>query len=319
MTRRVAILVFDAVTLLDVSGPTEVLYEATRLGHPYIVEVVSPGGGPVRTSSGLHLDSTAATDAAAAHTVIVAGGEHLTDGPIDPAILDAAARLSDGAARVAAVCTGAFVLAELGLLDGHRATTHWRHTTTLARRYPRIDVNADALHVHDGRYLTSAGISAGIDMTLALVENDHGPTTARTVAQELVMFLQRPGGQSQFSHALATPPARNKDLRTVIDTVLADPTGPHTTATMAATAGLSPRHFTRMFHADTGTTPARWLERLRVEHAQHLLLQGHTVTAAAHHSGLGSDETLRRAFARHLATTPTDYRNRFTTTRHSKR
>lgn len=310
-----AILVFDGVTLLDVSGPSEVLSEATTLGHPYDVEVVSPAGGLVRTSGGLGLASIAVGDAAPAHTVIVAGGDRLADGRIDPAVLAAAARLTDGAVRVAAVCTGAFVLAELGLLDSHRATTHWRHAAALARRYPRVDVDVDALHIRHGRYLTSAGISAGIDMTLALVEDDHGSAAARAVAQELVMFLQRPGGQSQFSHAMSTPPARNVELRTVIDAVLADRAGPHTTATMAAAAGLSPRHFTRIFQSDIGTTPAQWLERLRVENAQQLLLQGHTVTAAAHRSGLGSDETLRRAFARHLATTPTDYRNRFTSTR----
>ncbi|WP_227462933.1 MULTISPECIES: GlxA family transcriptional regulator [Nocardia] len=310
---RIAILVFDGVTPLDMSGPGEVLHEATALGHPYEVDIVSPAGGMVTTSAGVRLSSTAAADAATPETLIVAGGA-LTDGALDSALLTAAARLADSAQRVASVCTGAFVLAELGLLDGHRATTHWRHTGTLARRFPRIQVETDALHVHDGRYLTSAGISAGIDMTLALLEHDHGAGVARTVAQELVMFMQRPGGQSQFSHALSTPPARTEPLRAAIDSVLTDPAGAHTTATMAAVAGVSPRHLTRLFHADIGSTPARWLERVRVEHAQQLLLQGYTVTATAHRSGLGTDETLRRAFARHLGLTPTDYKHRFITT-----
>ncbi|MFD7435476.1 GlxA family transcriptional regulator [Streptomyces sp. NPDC059861] len=313
---RVAFLAFDGVTLLDVSGPVEVLYQAQRLGRPYTPLLVSPRGGDVTTASGLALaGTTAAADAGPVDTLVVAGADRLADESAGQELLAAAATLAERASRVASVCSGAFVLAELGLLDGRRATTHWRHARTLARRYPLVRVEPDALHVRDGRYVTSAGISAGIDLALALVEDDHGADAAREAARELVVFMQRPGGQSQFSTALATPPARSGLLRSLTASVLADPAADHSLPAMAAAAAVSPRHLTRLFQAELNTTPARWVERVRLDRAQQLLLDGHGVTAAAHRSGLGSDETLRRAFARHLGTTPTDYRRRFTTTR----
>ncbi|MFE3257058.1 GlxA family transcriptional regulator [Nocardia sp. NPDC059229] len=311
MTHRVGFLVFDHVTLLDVSGPVDVLHNADRC---YESVLLSPDGGTVTTSSKITIATTAAADAGPIDTLVIPGADHFVEHRIEAALLEAARTLAATASRVASVCTGAFVLAELDLLDGRRATTHWRHARTLAQRYPRIDVVADALHISDGRYLTSAGVSAGIDMALTLVEHDHGPDTARAVARELVVYLQRPGGQSQFSTALHTPPARTPALRTIIDAVHADPAADHSATTLAATVALSPRQITRLFHAELGTTPARWIERVRLDLAQQLILHGHTITAAARHSGLGSDESLRRAFARHLGLTPTDYKHRFTTT-----
>ncbi|MEI5103764.1 DJ-1/PfpI family protein [Streptomyces sp. PmtG] len=312
MTHRVVFLVFDGVTLLDVSGPAEVLQQARRLGLPYEQVLASPGGGTVTTASGLALAGTlAAADVGHLDTLVVAGADELADGHLDEALLTAADALAARADRVAAVCSGAFVLAALGLLDGRRATTHWRHTTALARRHPRVRVEPDAIHVSDGRYVTSAGISAGIDLALALVERDHGAERARHIARELVVFLQRPGGQSQFSTALATPPARGAPLRSLLDAVLADPAGDHSLPAMAAFAAVSTRHLTRLFQSELDTTPARWVERVRLDRAQQLLLDGHSATSAARHSGFGSDETLRRAFARHLGTTPSEYRKRF--------
>ncbi|MER7048853.1 GlxA family transcriptional regulator [Streptomyces jumonjinensis] len=317
VTGRVAILVFDGVTMLDVTGPGEVLHQAGRLGAPYAYDVVlvSPRGGEVRTSSGLTLTGAApAADAGPVGTLVIAGGDRLAERAVEDELLSAAGALAERAARVASVCTGAFVLAALGLLDGRRATTHWRHVQALAHRHPRVRVEPDALHVRDGRYLTSAGISAGIDLTLALVEDDHGADTAREIARELVVFMQRPGGQSQFSTAVTTPPPRSRVLRPLLAAVLADPAGEHTLPAMAQAAAVSPRHLTRLFQNELNTTPARWVERVRLDRAQQLLLDGHSVTSAAQHSGLGSDETLRRAFARHLGTTPSEYRRRFGTT-----
>lgn len=309
-TRRVAFVVYDGVTLLDVSGPLEVLHQANR----YETVLVSPYGGEVRTASGLSLAGTITPDQAGQiDTVIVAGADELVDGVPDE-LLQVTAELVKSADRVASVCSGAFVLAGLGLLDGRRATTHWRHAATMARRYPKVDVEPDALHVTDGRYVTSAGISAGIDLALALVEADHGPDLARATARELVVFLQRPGGQSQFSTAMSTPPARSDPLRAVTDTVVADPGGDHTLPNLAASAAVSPRHLTRLFQSEFQTTPGRWVERVRLDRAQQLLLDGHSITRAARLSGLGSDETLRRAFARHLSITPTEYLRRFRTT-----
>ncbi|MFB7126373.1 GlxA family transcriptional regulator [Kitasatospora sp. NPDC056273] len=322
MTRLVAFLVFDGVTLLDVSGPLEVFHQAGRLGHPYRTVLVSPGGGTVTASNGVALADTAAPDDVQGvlgpreplDTLVVAGADHLAARGPDAPLLAAAEGLAGRARRVASVCSGAFVLAALGLLDGRRATTHWRHATALALRHPGVRVEPDALHVRDGRYHTSAGISAGIDLALALVEHDHGAEAARAIARELVVFVQRPGGQSQFSTALATPPARSGLLRTLTDAVLADPGADHSLPAMAAAAAVSTRHLTRLFQAELNTTPARWVERVRLDRAQQLLLDGHGITAAARLSGLGSDETLRRAFARRLGTTPTEFRNRFTTT-----
>jgi transcriptional regulator GlxA family with amidase domain len=313
-TRRVAFVVYDGVTLLDVTGPLEVLHEANRNRARYTSELVSPDGGDVTSSSGLTLAGTVpAAGAGAFDTVVIAGADHLVDGAPDE-LLAAVAVLEPEAGRVASVCSGAFVLAALGLVDGRRVTTHWRHAEVLARRYPKVQVEPDALHISDGRYVTSAGISAGIDLALALVEADHGADAAREIARELVVFLQRPGGQSQFSTAMATPPARSDPLRVVTSAVVADPAADHSLPAMAASAAVSPRHLTRLFQAELRTAPGRWVERVRLDRAQQLLLDGHSITSAARLSGLGSDETLRRAFARHLGTTPTEYRRRFRAT-----
>ncbi|MEU8221505.1 GlxA family transcriptional regulator [Kribbella sp. NPDC048915] len=314
--RRIGFVVYDGVTLLDVTGPLEVLHQANVVGDAprYETTLVSADGGQVTAASGLVLGGTRRPeDIAEVDTVIVAGADHLVGG-VPGEVLSVTAALADRAGCVASVCSGAFVLAALGFLDGRRATTHWRHAAALARQYPKVDVVPDALHVTDGRYLTSAGISAGIDLTLALVEADHGVETARAVARELVVFMQRPGGQSQFSTAMATPPPRTETLKAITDTVLADPAGDHSLTNLAAAAAMSPRHLTRVFHSEFKTTPSRWVERVRLDRAQQLLLDGHSITTTARLSGLGSDETLRRAFARHLGTTPTEYRRRFRTT-----
>lgn len=314
MTHRVGLVVFDGATMLDVSGPAEVLRQAAAFGHRYELVVVSPHGGEVVTSTGMSLGGTVtATEAGRLDTVIVAGGDSLVVPPLDPDLLETARAVSARATRVASVCTGAFVLAELGLLDGRRATTHWRHADALARRHPQIRVDADAIHVRDGRFVTSAGVSAGIDLALSLVDHDHGAESARRVARELVVFLRRPGGQAQF--ATATLPSEPSDLlRAVIESVLVDPSADHGLPAMARAAALSTRHLTRLFRAELGTTPARWVEEVRLGHARQLLLDGHTVTSAARRSGFGSDETLRRVFLRHLGVTPTAYRRHFATT-----
>jgi transcriptional regulator GlxA family with amidase domain len=281
-------------------------------GRGYEITAVSVAGGDVRTSTGLPIGGTARADTAMDFdTVVIAGGDRLVGLPIEKPLLEVVADLADRAGRIASVCTGAFVLAELGLLDGRRATTHWRHVRALARAYPRIQVETDAIFVRDGDVITSAGISAGVDLALAMVEDDHGPEVARDVARELVVFLQRPGGQSQFSVATRTPVPRHPVLRRLLDEVTATPAQEHTVPSMARLAGVSPRHLSRLFGDEIGTTPGRWVELIRLELAQQLLLQDSSVTVAAERSGLGSDETLRRVFARHLGVTPTEYRRRF--------
>ncbi|WP_295628654.1 GlxA family transcriptional regulator [uncultured Corynebacterium sp.] len=315
MKRRMGLLVFDRVTMLDVSGPAEVLGKADAIAGDaggYELVYVSPDGGNVATSSGMTIaDTLAPADAGPLDTLLVAGAEHLATDRIDADLLATVDALAADAARVASVCTGAFALAELGWLDGRRATTHWRHADALARRYPAVRVEPDVIHIRDGRYLTSAGITAGIDLTLALVEEDLGADVARAAARDMVMFMQRPGGQSQFSSALDAPPGANRVLRELLAGVRADPAADHTVASMAAAANVSTRHLGRLFHDELGTTPARWVERIRLDRARQLILEGLPVTKVAELSGFGSDDTLRRSFGRHLHTTPTEYRARF--------
>jgi transcriptional regulator GlxA family with amidase domain len=312
---RVGVLAFDGVTLLDVSGPAEVLGKAAELGAPYEVVLLSPAGGEVTSSVGIRMSGTLpAASAGPLDTIVVAGADRLPGAVIEEELLAAAGALAAAAPRVASVCTGAFVLAALGLLDGRRATTHWRHASRLARQYPKVAVEPNAIFIRDGHVVTSAGVSAGIDLTLALVEHDQGAALARDVARELVVFLQRPGGQSQFSAAMQSPVPTSAVVRALQERVVADPARDHSPAALAAAAAVSPRHLSRLFHQELGTTPARWVEGVRLEAAQRLLLAGHSVTSAAARSGLGSDETLRRAFARHVGTTPTEYRDRFAST-----
>jgi len=312
---RVGLLVFPGVTLLDLAGPAEVFSEANRLGARYELVTYSHQGRPVRSSTGIQLGADAAVaEAGALDTVLLPGSEALATAAIDPELVADARRLTGRATRIASICTGAFLLAATGLLDGRRATTHWRHGATLARRHPEITVELDAIFVTDGPIATSAGVTAGIDLGLALVEHDHGAALTRDVARSLVVFLQRPGGQSQFSVPSRTPKPRHRPLRELLDTIAADPAGSYSVPELAAAAGTSTRHLTRLFQRELGTTPARHIERVRLEAAQMLLEAGHTVTSAAARSGFGSDETLRRAFVHHLGVPPTTYRRRFSST-----
>jgi transcriptional regulator GlxA family with amidase domain len=306
-------LVFDGMKMLDLAGPWEVFAEAGTFGTPYRLEVRSVDGRAVTTSTGLSVpvDGPVAEAADGLGTALVVGGDHLPATPLAPALVQAAAWLSGRATRTASICTGAFVLAAAGLLDGRRATTHWRHTRLLAAAYPRVRVEADAIFVRDGDVLTSAGVSAGIDLALAMVEHDQGEEIARAVAQSLVVFLQRPGDQSQFSPSLALPRPRNAALRQATDAVVADPAGDHSTTALAARAHVSARHLSRMFHDELGTSPAKYVESVRFDAAVRLLHAGLAVAATARQSGIGSPETLRRMFLARLGVSPRAYQQRF--------
>ena len=315
LVHRVGMLLFPGVTMLDVAGPAEVLAEANRYGARYELRTYSADGAPVRSSVGITLTADAeiaqATDL---DTALIPGADALATAGLDPELVGAADALAAAAARTASVCTGAFLLAATGRLDGRRVTTHWRHADRFARLHPRIRVEPDALFVTDGPLATSAGVTAGIDLALALVEQDHGPDLAREVARSLVVFMQRPGGQSQFSVPARTPAAHRPSLRRVLDVVAGDPAADHSVPALAAAAGTSTRQLNRLFQQELGTTPARYVELVRLEAAQTLLDAGHTVTSAAARSGFGSDETLRRAFVHHLGIPPAAYRRRFAST-----
>ncbi|MET9505541.1 GlxA family transcriptional regulator [Streptomyces sp. NPDC006622] len=306
------VLVFDGMKMLDLTGPAEVFSEANRYGADYRLTVVSVGGKPVSSSIGMlvPVDGDVA-DAPPFDTLLVIGGDRLPEAPIDPDLSAATGALAARAGRVAAICTGAFLLASAGLLDGRRATTHWQHTDALARRHPQTRVEADAIFVKDGATYTSAGVTAGIDLALALLESDHGPDLARRVARSLVVYLRRSGGQSQFSPSLRGPAPRTPVLRSVQDAVQADPTADHSLEKLAARVRVSPRHLSRMFRTELSTTPMKYVELIRFDMAKALLDSGHNATEAAALSGFPSYESLRRAFARPLGVSPTHYQRRF--------
>ncbi|MFE9837846.1 GlxA family transcriptional regulator [Streptomyces sp. NPDC005551] len=312
---RVGVLVFEGVKLLDLSGPAEVFSEANRYGARYRLSILSVGKSPVRSSIGMLVPVDGDAAAADAYdTLLVAGGDLLPAAPVDPALSAAARALAERAGRITSVCTGAFVLGAAGLLDGRRATTHWQHASVLARRCPSTRVEPDAIFVKDGTTYTSAGVTAGIDLALALVEEDHGPDLPRQVARSLVVYMQRAGGQSQFSASLQGPAPRTPVLRLVQDAVQADPTADHSLGSLAARVRVSPRHLTRMFRTELDTTPMKYVELIRFDMAKALLDAGHNATEAASLSGFPSYESLRRAFARHLGLSPTHYQHRFVTT-----
>jgi transcriptional regulator GlxA family with amidase domain len=314
--RDVVIVVFDGVKLLDAVGPAEVFAEANLFGAAYRLTFVSVNGRDVTTSIGTRLAvSMRVADVDAADTVLVAGGDNLVGRPIDPALVDAVTNVPSLTRRLASICTGSFILAKAGLLSGRRATTHWRHTGLLARAYPDITVEPDAIFVRDGNVYTSAGVSAGIDLALALVEEDHGAELVRDVARSLVVFLRRAGGQSQFSSMVEANPPRQSAIRAVADAIAAEPAADHSVRKLAARASLSTRQLNRLFHIDLGTTPARFVEMVRIDAARAALDNGHSVGEAARLAGFGSTETLRRIFVNELGVSPKAYRDRFRTTR----
>ncbi len=316
--RQVVLVAFEGVQLLDVIGPSDILDAATRLlggNGGYRMLVATPDGQPVRGSGGLRLDADIALGQVrrrGVDTVIVGGGLQIDDVLGDPRLAPALKRIAPGARRTCSVCAGAFLLAEADLLDGKAATTHWAFCAELARRHPTVRVEPDRIFVRDGPISTSAGMTAGMDLALALVEEDHGPEIARSVARWTVMFLQRPGGQSQFSERLALPAAIATPIRETLDRIAADPAGDHRLPQLAQRASLSERHLRRLFTEQTGTTPARFTERVRVEAARDLLADTATpIEAIAAGCGFGSAETMRRAFLRVLGVGPADYRARF--------
>jgi transcriptional regulator GlxA family with amidase domain len=319
--RSIAIVMYPGVQSLDVTGPLEVFAGAQQLieasaasERGYDVRVLSGDGLPVQTSSALGLipHGKLTSQPAPIDTVIVAGGPGHVQACEDRELLDWVVRASGRARRTASVCTGAFVLARAGLLDGRRATTHWASAARLQRLYPRVIVDPEPIFVRDGALWTSAGVTAGMDLALALVEADLGSDAALTIARHLVLFLRRPGNQSQFSATLAAQQAEREPLREIQRTVLEDITGDHRVEAMAARAHMSPRHFARAFRAETGVTPARHVERVRLEAARRRLEDtDDAVAAIAADCGFPSAETMRRAFLRTLHIAPSEYRRRF--------
>jgi transcriptional regulator GlxA family with amidase domain len=318
--RRVLFVLFPGVQSLDVSGPFEVFAGgnawARHAGRTtaYELGLCARRAGPVATQSGFELVAQAAfaADERAIDTLVVPGGRGVDQALHDRVLLRAIARMAARARRVVSVCSGALLLAEIGLLDGKRAATHWARCDELAQRYPRVRVEREPIFVRDGRVYTSAGVTAGIDLALALVEDDLGREAALAIARGLVLFLRRSGHQAQFSAQLALQSADREPLRDVQRLIAEQPGLDLSIETLARRAGMSVRNFARCFRAETGLTPARYVEQVRLEAARRRLTESKDgVELIAATCGFGSAESLRRAFARKLALTPSEYRERF--------
>lgn len=314
---RIAILAFPRVQLLDVAGPADVFAEASRqLGRPraYQVQVLSTEEGMLKSSNGLRLavDATVATHRGPIDTLLVAGSPDIEEVAVDAALQGWLRRQSRTVRRYGSVCTGAFVLAAAGLLDGKRVATHWNSTARLASAYPKTRVEADAIHVKDGKLFTSAGVTAGMDLALAMVEEDHGRELALRVARELVMFLKRPGGQSQFSAHLEAQTAERSSVRELQEHVLANLRDDLSVPVLASRAGMSERSFARIFRSETGTTPADFVENARIDAARRLAEDSELpAKRLADAVGYANVDGFRRAFARRLGVSLVEYRRRF--------
>jgi transcriptional regulator GlxA family with amidase domain len=314
---HVVVMVYDGIQMLDVTGPVDAFTSANALGADYRVRHTSISGGDVVASSGARLgvDTAACQVPDKIGTLLVPGAPDWQAGITNTELVDALRALARRSQRTVSICAGAFPLAATGLLDGRRAATHWKLARQLAARFPDIDVDAAAIFVTDGAYTTSAGVTAGIDLTLSLIERDHGPALARDVARDLVVFMARPGDQSQFSVRLEALPSDNSVVRTVMNAITADPRRNHTLSSLAAAAAVSPRHLARLFLAETGHTPQHFVDRTRLEAACAILTSGHdSLEDVADRTGVGSSESLRRLFQRELGVTPGAYRKRFKTT-----
>lgn len=315
--RHVVIVLFDGAKLLDIAGPMQVFNDARDgEGHRgYRVTLASASGGSIMTDTGVALatEHLASLVPGMIDTLLIAGGARAREAAKAPALRAWLSTHATAPRRIGSICYGAFILAEMGLLDGRAATTHWDVCDRLALDYPAVSVTADAIYVVEDRIWTSAGVSAGIDMALAMVERDLGHPAALALARDLVLFLKRPGGQSQFSAELKRQIHDKKGrfdalhdwIRTNLDRDLSVPA-------LAERAGMSPRNFARVYPHETGQSPARAIAEFRLDEARRMLeTTSHSIQRIAHMAGFGDDERLRRAFVRTLGLAPQDYRSRF--------
>jgi transcriptional regulator GlxA family with amidase domain len=324
--RHVVIVAFPGLQPLDAVGPFEVFAGATRAaelgGRPggYEVTLASTDGLPVRSESGLSLGTVALPDLSdRIDTVVLPGGAQVDAARADEVLMTWIRAVAPRCRRIATVCSGVFLAAEAGLLDGRRVTTHWARAEQLAAEFPALDVDADPIYIRDGKFWTSAGVTAGIDLALALVQDDLGVEVAQTVARWLVMFLHRPGGQTQFASPVWVPRAERSAVRAVQNLVEAAPGGDHRLPAVAAAAAMSVRHFARVFTAEVGETPGRFVEGVRLEVARRdLETTTDTLDVIAASCGFGTAETLRRAFQRRLGVATDSYRRRFRVAAHER-
>jgi len=314
---------FPGAELLDVTGPLSVFAGAIRGLHEtegsgfeaYTVEIVAVQAGPLTTSSGVRLlaDKSFRQVRGGIDTLLVAGAPTIDMVLQDRALIDWLRRIAPRVRRLGSVCTGSFMLAEAGLLDGKRATTHWSWGEEFARRYPRVTLDLDPIFVRDGNISTSAGVTAGMDLALALVEEDYGHAIASFVARNLVLFLRRPGGQSQFSALLEAETTNDAPLCELLTWVAGHPAADLSVSILAKRVAMSPRNFARIFVREVSMTPGRFIEKVRIEAARRRLEESQSSLAnIAEECGFGCSESMRRAFLRTLRVSPAAYRSRFT-------
>ena len=315
------ILGYPGVQALDMVGPFDVFTGATlslaATGKPergYDVTIASLGGEPITTGTGLTLLASPLPDPdGTIDTVVLPGGFGLDEARKDPDVVDWVKSVAGTARRVISVCTGAFLAAQAGLLDGCRATTHWAFAGEMAREFPSVTVDPEPIYVRSSPTVwTAAGVTAGIDLALSLVEDDHGTDVAQTVARYLVLYLRRPGGQTQFAAPIWMPRAKRAPIRDVQQTIEAEPGATHSISELASRAAMSPRHFTRVFTHEVGEAPGVYVERIRTEAARRQLEEtDDTLTVIATRCGFGTADTMRRNFVRRMGISPDQYRKTF--------
>ena len=308
-----ALIIQSDFQLLDVAGPMSVFesVQADDRTPEYQISVLSADGGAVRSSSGAVL-MTAPLDARLDYdTVLICGGVGAVRTMSDPRVREFVLHHVHNGTRIGSICTGAFILAETGCLDGKPATTHWRYCQELSRRYPQVDVQSDRIWIRDGDIWTSAGVSAGIDLSLAMLTEDKGAAVAKGVARELVVYYRRPGGQTQFS-ALLEGGELNGRFSELLGWIRENLHRHLPVEVLAEKAAMSPRNFSRAFQRETGTPPARAVERIRIEAAREWVVRGtHSTAHIAKATGFGSTDRMRNAFVRHLGMTPQTIRRAF--------
>jgi len=312
--RPVVFVVYPRFQVLDLTGPHEVFAGANQWAgaEVYGPMVVSNGGGSVRSESGLVVEAAdLPASPSSPDTLLVVGGNGVHDARRDDDLVRWIGQVAGRSRRVGSVCSGTFLLGEAGLIEHRRVTTHWARADRLATEFPNAEVDPEPIHVHDGVW-TSAGVTAGIDLALALVEDDLGAECAQTIARWLVMFLRRPGGQSQFAAPVWERPAERDGIKAVVERIRRDPGGDHSVGALAEVAAMSPRNFTRVFTRELECSPGRYVERVRVDAARRLLESTERTTESiARECGFGTGETMRRSFLRRTGVPPGAYRRRF--------
>lgn len=323
IVRPIGIVAFDGVEILDLTGPMEVFalpnYFLQQSGRGeeqvYPMRIFAKQPGPLRSSCGLQVyaDSAYGDPIRGIDTLLIPGSPNVEALLSDPSLIEWVHMMSRRVRRLVSVCTGSFLLAKAGLLDGRSATCHWAFCDQLASEYPSVRVEADRLYLQDGPIFTSGGATSGIDLALSLVEEDWGRETALETARYLVVFLKRPGGQSQFSSFLMHEATNHPSLRALQLWIMEHPTEDLRVEALSERMAMSPRNFARVFQAKTGVTPAKFVEKARLDKARQFLASGdHSFQAVAHNSGFGDAARMRRAFIRNLGITPKDFRERFT-------